>query len=43
MKKYIKPEMEVEILELACDIITASGGDEYQGDSFDITNPPTFN
>ncbi len=42
MKKYIKPEMEVELFEFT-DIVTASGGDEYQEDSFDMSNPPSFN
>ncbi len=43
MKRYIKPEIEVEILEFACDIITASGGDGVGDDSFDVSNPPSFN
>ncbi len=42
MKKYIKPEMEVEILEFT-DIVTASGGDNFGEDSFDISTPPDFN
>ncbi len=43
MKKYIKPELEIELLAAACDIITASGGDGVGNDSFDVSNPPSFN
>ncbi len=43
MKKYIKPEMEIELFDLTCDIITASGGDNVGEDDFDISNPPSFN
>ncbi len=43
MKKYIQPKLEIELFDCACDVITASGGDEHKNDSFDMSNPPDFN
>ncbi len=40
MKNYVKPEMELTFISE--DVVTASGGDGYKEDSFDVSNPPTF-
>ncbi len=41
MKNYEKPELEWMLIDT--DIVTASGGDGYKDDSFDVDKPPVFN
>ncbi len=40
MKIYEMPEMELMFIEE--DIVTASGGDNYKEDGFDVSAPPAF-
>ncbi len=40
MKIYEKPELE--LMFIYEDIVTASGGDNFGNDGFDMTEPPDF-
>ncbi len=41
-QKYISPSIEIEYFDSYADIFLASGGDNFDKDDFDVTNPPSF-